>query len=50
MTKKAIKIAEVAHLLTDARKLCTVEERRVAMFNLNGTIFHSTYCLHWEKA
>jgi nitrite reductase/ring-hydroxylating ferredoxin subunit len=47
MTKKLIKIAEVAQLPPGSRKLCAVEERRVALFNLNGTIHAiDNHCTH----
>lgn len=47
MTKKLIKIAEVAQLPPGSRKLCTVDERRVALFNLNGTIHAiDNHCTH----
>jgi sulfite reductase (ferredoxin) len=47
MTKKLIKIAEVAQLPVGERKLSTVEDRRIALFNLDGTIYAiDNHCTH----
>jgi len=47
MTEKLIKIAEVAQLPMGERKLCTVEDRRIAIFNLGGTLYAiDNHCTH----
>jgi len=47
MTEKLIKIAEVAQLPVGERKLSTVEDRRIALFNLDGTIYAiDNHCTH----
>ena len=47
MTGKLIKIAEVAQLPVGERKLCTVEDRCIALFNLDGTIYAiDNHCTH----
>jgi nitrite reductase/ring-hydroxylating ferredoxin subunit len=47
MTEKLIKIAKVAQLPVGERKLCTVEDRRIALFNLDGTIYAiDNHCTH----
>ena len=47
MTEKLIKIAEVAQLPVGVRKLCRVEDRHIALFNLDGTIYAiDNHCTH----
>jgi nitrite reductase (NADH) small subunit len=47
MTSKLIKVAELDQLRPGARKLCTVDDRRIALFNLDGTIYAiDNHCTH----
>jgi nitrite reductase/ring-hydroxylating ferredoxin subunit len=47
MTTKLIKVAELDQLRPGARKLCTVDDRRIALFNLDGTIYAiDNHCTH----
>ena len=47
MTAKLIKVAELDQLRPGARKLCTVDDRRIALFNLDGTIYAiDNHCTH----
>ncbi len=47
MTAKLIKVAELDQLQPGARKLCTVDDRRIALFNLDGTIYAiDNHCTH----
>ncbi|MCG8585691.1 MAG: Rieske 2Fe-2S domain-containing protein [Pirellulales bacterium] len=47
MTEKLIKVVELDQLLPGARKLCTFEGRRIALFNLDGTTHAiDNHCTH----
>lgn len=47
MPKKRTKVAELDQLPFGARKLCSVEDRRIALFNLDGTIHAiDNHCTH----
>ena len=47
MTTKLIKVADLDQLRPGARKLCTVDDRRIALFNLDGTIYAiDNHCTH----
>ncbi|HTQ39653.1 MAG TPA: Rieske 2Fe-2S domain-containing protein [Pirellulales bacterium] len=47
MTTKLVKVAELDQLRPGTRKLCSVDDRRIALFNLNGTIYAiDNHCTH----
>ena len=42
-----IKVARTDQLPVGARKLCTIEDRRIAIFNLDGTLYAiDNHCSH----
>ena len=44
---RLIKVAQTEQLSSGKRKLCTVEGRRIALFNLRGTIHAiDNHCTH----
>jgi len=44
---KLIKVARTDQLPVGARKLCTIEDRRIAIFNLDGTLYAiDNHCSH----
>ena len=47
MTSQLIKVAETDQLPVGARKLCAVEDRQIAIFNLSGTLYAiDSHCTH----
>lgn len=47
MTEKLVNVAETNQLPSGARKLCAVGDRRIALFDLNGTIHAiDNHCTH----
>ena len=47
MTTKLVKVAELDQIRPGTRRLCTVEARRIALFNLDGTIYAiDNHCTH----
>ena len=47
VTEKLIKVAEIDQLPAGDRKLCTLADRRIALFNLDGTIYAiDNHCTH----